>query len=70
MRKIIIFLGVVLSVLFVSCDRFLEHSDKDLIIPETAEQYRQLLIGEGANFGRAGYEGCLYLAERSRGGDE
>ena len=47
MRKIIIFLGVVLSVLFVSCDRCLEHSDKDLIIPETAEQYRQLLIGEG-----------------------
>ena len=47
MRNKIVFTGIVLLYMLSGCDSFLEYSDKDVVIPETVEQYRQLLIGEG-----------------------
>lgn len=47
-KNIILFacLGI-FSLSLVSCDKFLEKTDKDLLIPETIDQYRQLLRGDG-----------------------
>ncbi|ERJ58838.1 RagB/SusD family nutrient uptake outer membrane protein [Sphingobacterium paucimobilis] len=36
----------VIALGLTSCDKFLEKSDKDLLIPETVEQYRQILRGD------------------------
>ena len=46
-KNIILFLSLgLLSFSLVSCDKFLEKTDKDLLIPETVDQYRQILRGD------------------------
>ncbi|MBN1989892.1 MAG: RagB/SusD family nutrient uptake outer membrane protein [Bacteroidales bacterium] len=43
--KYIVFLCF--SLLFVSCDKFLEEESQDLIVPKSVQDYRELLFGEG-----------------------
>lgn len=46
-NKLTAFLSIGLLALgTLSCDKFLDKTDKDLLIPETVEQYRQILRGD------------------------
>lgn len=44
--KTFLSIGLV-SASLMSCDKFLDKTDKDILIPESIEQYRQILRGEG-----------------------
>lgn len=47
LNRLTTFLSIgLLAIGAVSCDKFLDKTDKDLLIPETVEQYRQILRGD------------------------